>query len=952
MRRIFLLLFLLVGFKSFAQIQGIAKFDFTEPTKLTPAITPKLENGDVIILSDEVFSNRGVEISFEKGSVPTGAQIQTNITDKKTSYCLRVTATTTMTFSGKENVTIDSIRISDFSIIGEIALKEGEPGFLDPLQQNKFWKNDSKTDLVSSVSFFNSNAPAKIDSLLVYYTEKSDVIVPKTNIDFTETLDEFIAVNLLFEDDVKSIDAEGIVLRRTDLEQSYPVSVVLSEDNAKIVSISVDELIAEDGEYELFIPARAIKQKNGYENSELSYKFTVYADRASFNPTVIDPEQGYFEATPETITLKFSDDATISDSKALILYKDGKATGIVSISQGEDKTAVVLTVDKVYTDLGEYRIRIPEKIFHNKFYNIIDEEDRWNKQVDLVYTVGEAPVGPDPEPEPEPEPEPDVDSATMILAKELVEMTGVGYPTTESETRVALQTLIDQEETPTDEQLEAAIEAFYKDSNVELPAEDEWYNIIGVNKAGESVYLAYNEGQVTLSTDEEDAAIFLVGEGTKEGTITFQTEDGKYLHVLSNSAAYAETSTSNVTEKYNSLVNDLTLAKLQVKEDFSDAFGKLSIFGSLGTNKYKSEVVSEYAMIDYSELAVCTGDAPLAFTETISGAFTFNKVTVLPVYEEDVEYSLAPNLITNETKKVKLTFTSDSEISLVGGESAFLTGKTVKEPLPVKIVETEETNVFDVVLPKLEVGEYVLNILVETFTLVVDEETYTLPAMEENIKVVLDTDDEFNFDIFNSYYCLNEASPVDPVQDVDLNDWVLYVYNDQYSAMIPNESKPVYLTRFMDNSAIAACGHFEKTKIDIPNTYAIKWVCDWHYDWKNPSVKVEGNITAGALKRDMYSFIVKKATYGDSNFGLWLDGVKFIDKVNAKGEKEQIELLPSMCKANPEFVLSYSVNYTPTSIDSIDEDENSELYDLSGRRVNDTRKPGLYIVNGKKIFVK
>ena len=43
----------------------------------------------------------------------------------------------------------------------------------------------------------------------------------------------------------------------------------------------------------------------------------------------------------------------------------------------------------------------------------------------------------------------------------------------------------------------------------------------------------------------------------------------------------------------------------------------------------------------------------------------------------------------------------------------------------------------------------------------------------------------------------------------------------------------------------------------------------------------------------------------------------------------------------------------PEGIDSVDaEVENDVIYDLSGRRIAEIVKPGIYIVNGKKVLVK
>ncbi len=47
------------------------------------------------------------------------------------------------------------------------------------------------------------------------------------------------------------------------------------------------------------------------------------------------------------------------------------------------------------------------------------------------------------------------------------------------------------------------------------------------------------------------------------------------------------------------------------------------------------------------------------------------------------------------------------------------------------------------------------------------------------------------------------------------------------------------------------------------------------------------------------------------------------------------------------------LNDTPVGINAIDADlENAVIYDLNGRRVSKAVKGGVYIINGKKVFIK
>ena len=64
---------------------------------------------------------------------------------------------------------------------------------------------------------------------------------------------------------------------------------------------------------------------------------------------------------------------------------------------------------------------------------------------------------------------------------------------------------------------------------------------------------------------------------------------------------------------------------------------------------------------------------------------------------------------------------------------------------------------------------------------------------------------------------------------------------------------------------------------------------------------------------------------------------------------------PSKCKVNPVMRIVYKVNNDKaTSIDEITTDSNkpSVIYDLMGRRVQNMSRPGIYIVNGKKVVKK
>ena len=109
---------------------------------------------------------------------------------------------------------------------------------------------------------------------------------------------------------------------------------------------------------------------------------------------------------------------------------------------------------------------------------------------------------------------------------------------------------------------------------------------------------------------------------------------------------------------------------------------------------------------------------------------------------------------------------------------------------------------------------------------------------------------------------------------------------------------------------------------------AIKWVCD------NPTVE-------GELPPGMYTFIIEPGTFGDANFKKYLD-----DKTSVSA---------SACKVNPDSRIHFTVNNDKvTGIKEVSSDTNrpTVIYDLMGRRVQEMTRPGIYIVNGKKVIKK
>lgn len=143
-----------------------------------------------------------------------------------------------------------------------------------------------------------------------------------------------------------------------------------------------------------------------------------------------------------------------------------------------------------------------------------------------------------------------------------------------------------------------------------------------------------------------------------------------------------------------------------------------------------------------------------------------------------------------------------------------------------------------------------------------------------------------------------------------------------------DESKEVEL-RQVDSDKLIRKGHFKRVASmpgisDCPEAYQIEF---------------DTPILEGELKANNYTFVFKPATFGDYNFGKYLQG----------------DATPQQCYVNAESTITLTVdNNKATGIRDVKVDsvKNGIIYDLYGRKVTKINQPGIYIVNGKKVIKK
>ncbi len=756
---------------------------------------------------------------------------------------------------------IDSISFSSDSFLSDLNPTEENKGIWRHLSGIWKWKANPGQS-VNNLTFVNYSIGTLIKEMAVYYTLPVEMLLPDARVEDKEfknndVLPSFKEMNLIFDRNIKELDASKIKIRGEKIGEK----TMTATPNGNVVTLSLDEAIVEHGIYTITVPASSFQDTEGFQNKELVYTFKV-----AFNYVTVDPVPG--EKTLESITdgivITYPDNIGYVNSDSIFtLKKDGVAQAPMYAEKApDDEKGIILKFKNInsgtlYTEEGEYTIDVPEKVVYNAFYGMDGES--YNLPFTLTYSV-----------------EPEPDSETMTAAKKLLEVFGVGYPAEASAARVALKALVESEEIPADEVLQKAIDAFYNETNITLPESGKYYAISNVNTKGDAIYLAYSNGVVSLTKDKVKAARF-EAELKDNGSVVFQTLDGKYLHALTTLATnFEQTTTANVTTAYNATVNDLTLAKLIVDgaKKPEDLLGKMSIYGCLGENKVDNNEVSTYVVIGHTNTVVATdaryGKAPI-FEENLSSAFVLEEVEVVSLTAE-----LTPTIVTSNTNPLTLKITSDTPVVLATTVAAYFKDKEGKHVGTASITAVEEKdNEFTVSLVGLVDGTYTLVIPDGMFTTEKDDQTVHVAVLGE-MTFTIDVTEAFITEFYPAIY----NDKFDYVYDTFFNDFILV----SEAAMFVDETKEVKIVEYWNVTNVIRVGHMQPIKVE-GYPYACKLIFD------EP-------IVAGELLPDQYTIMLEEATVGDASFSNYLKDPTFVKK--------------SECNVNPHLSFTYKVDNTMT----------------------------------------
>ena len=924
-------------------------------------------SGDVVNITDKTIISDDVTLSFGLGNSAFGAAINhvTSSTDESlSSYSLSLRVSATVTVSVPVGYVIDNVYFEGYT--ADLIKRNGEPGLWNAAM--KSWSANG--DKVNEVTFINGyNWDTRITGIKVLYTRPSTPLLLSSTSIIGGLVKSFKSATLKFNTPVsKVLKPKGVVLVNP---ANVKDTMTISNSSGNEVTISLPKEVELSGTYTLNIEAGTFQNTEGSLNDAITLKFKV---RIPVMPVSIDPAEGSIRTLPTTINLTFKNQVRIATNEAGLnlqgyLYHNGvminDPVDMVLRPNSYNKVVQLTLVQSDEDESGNWSIIIPNGCIHNTFAN--PDLDSWNDDITISYKVEVI--------------EPD----ELKLANSLRLKRGVGYPTEESEGRKNLEdvvktayTTIANGEDPEIQPIVDAIAGFYNETDVELPADGNWYQIAGVNNADKpsEVYLYYEKDSVRLTTESSLATSF---QAVKKGdNLLFRTADKKkFLSVLTDKDGSMTTKANTTTD--STRVALLSLSKLKVTGcDSTKTFGKLTMRGVMDVDTNWQPVYS-FSTIDYSDAlnpeVALSPVADAVFDELLSSAFVIEPASA----PFDSINSIYPEAKFEPSNKVKagaeltLTILNAKEVKLVKPDNPYYTKLVGDDWVKVNFEGTILTPVentdcdFSVNTKDLSVGHYSLVMPKGTFTYV------------KYVKDVVDQDIFIDFDIISGEGGSDNPNPDDPnpddpnpeepdpgfkytfnsmytpiflphdkrntsvaVADTTLNNLVIFVnLGNPYSGIIPDPTKKLQIVHLYKRT-VYGTGHFEPyptikedyPELDLFNVQAIKLVMD------EP-------IQYGAIGEATVTYIIPKATFGDANFGLWLEDHNSVNPEDCIVNKQVDEMVAVINNRLVEETITQGIRTISPATGNAD-----AIYDLRGRRVAGQLKPGVYIINGHKRVVR
>ena len=283
-------------------------------------------------------------------------------------------------------------------------------------------------------------------------------------------------------------------------------------------------------------------------------------------------------------------------------------------------------------------------------------------------------------------------------AEEVLNLRGVGYPTTESEAYTAFAAAIaearayENPETDYVDALETA-ETAYKSATegIQMPEAGKYYNLVMMTQTGAQWLLSPSADDVSLVAfnGTPSAAMAFECRANADGTYSFLSPQSKWFRNHSKYAGVswlAESTTTGLDDTYNEQYCNITVARMgkddKTEAELDELFGYMTLFSCRGYDSSKSSYLSGYTIIkndgsDYDgagnlyynasvTVAVRFIEVEPGGVEAAKNTFTYTDVSpangsevetlskirlTYPVCSESIEYEQAIDVVNTATSE-------------------------------------------------------------------------------------------------------------------------------------------------------------------------------------------------------------------------------------------------------------------------------------------------------------
>ena len=539
------------------------------------------------------------------------------------------------------------------------------------------------------------------------FTPEAVVVEPVTFVKSTpaagSTVETLSVFTMTFNKELASVDPEMMMMLYGGMNP-IPSEVQINGTDAKTITVTLQEPYSLAGGYIYYIAAGSLVAADGSVNEEdIMLEYNIEAAPNSFGNVYSYPASGSTVESLVNVRMGFMSEVA-SVSKEAINVVDGNGTTVTTATLAADDfdfNAVELTLAQEITAGGTYKIVIPENY-------IVSASGTYNPELTLTYTI-----------------EGEVSEEVLALiakAEAALEKVGVGYPKEASAGRNNLVAAVaNVKETASQENvdaLNAALNAYYGETNIALPENGKAYTFTMVAKNGNKFYLNYTGSDIAMvaATGEElpASAKFFATENSN-GTFTFQTNDGKYLvyHTKYAGLNWLEGGSTTGLQDELSDMTDISLQKMvngnKVEAvDNEQIFGLVTWYSKLGYDTGKAQDAMGYMVLKTDGSDYDGADAPF-WNMNYSSAFlveeaqvalnTLNPESVEPAEPawwdsmediENVTINFPEEITYNEEKPVVVMFNDTDNVEVTVAANA------------KQLVVTFPAN--------LKIGEYVVNV--------------------------------------------------------------------------------------------------------------------------------------------------------------------------------------------------------------------------------------------------